>query len=154
VPDHAAYGRIERLIASERCVILDGGTATELDTIAPLPQGERDEPLWGTWALLHAPGDVLDVHRRYVAAGCDVVSTNTWGLTNADELERAGPPGEPLHWIDLARRGIRVGREAIARAGRSGETALAFSLNGDVDSTEKLETVELLARVLDDEPPT
>ena len=134
-------------------MILDGGTATELDTIAPLPEGERDEPLWGTWALLHAPGDVLDVHRRYVAAGCDVVSTNTWGLTNADELERVGPPGEPLHWIDLARRGIRVGREAIAREGRSGEVALAFSLNGDVDSAEKLETLELLARVFEDEPP-
>jgi S-methylmethionine-dependent homocysteine/selenocysteine methylase/SAM-dependent methyltransferase len=149
----AAYGRIERLIASERCVILDGGTATELDTIAPLPQGERDEPLWGTWALLHAPGDVVDVHRRYIAAGCDIVSTNTWGLTNADERERVGPPGEPLHWIDLARRGIRVGREAIARSGRSGEVALAFSLNGDVDSAEKLETLELLARVFEDEPP-
>ena len=151
--DHPAYGRIERLIAAERCVILDGGTATELDTIAPLPQGERDEPLWGTWALLHAPGDVLDVHRRYVAAGCDIVSTNTWGLTNADELERVGPPGEPLHWIDLARRGIRVGREAIARGGRSGEVALAFSLNGDVGSAEQLETLELLVRVLEDEPP-
>jgi S-methylmethionine-dependent homocysteine/selenocysteine methylase/SAM-dependent methyltransferase len=153
--DHAAYGRIERLIASERCVILDGGTATELDTIVPLPEGERDEPLWGTWALLHAPGDVLDVHRRYIAAGCDIVSTNTWGLTNADELERAGPgpPGEPLHWIDLARRGIRVGREAIARGGRTGEVALAFSLNGDVDRPEKLETVQLLARLFEDEPP-
>jgi homocysteine S-methyltransferase len=150
---HSAYGRIERLIAAERCVILDGGTATELDTIAPLPQGERDEPLWGTWALLHAPGDVLDVHRRFVAAGCDIVSTNTWGLTNADELERAGPPDEPLHWVDLARRGIRVGREAIASGGRSDEVALAFSLNGDVDSAEQLETLELLARVFEDEPP-
>ena len=153
--DHAAYGRIERLIASERCVILDGGTATELDTVVPLPEGERDEPLWGTWALLHAPGAVLDVHRRYVDAGCDIVSTNTWGLTDAEELGRVGPqpPGEPLHSMDLARRGIRVGREAIARSGRSGEVALAFSLNGDVDGGEKLETLQLLARVFEDEPP-
>jgi S-methylmethionine-dependent homocysteine/selenocysteine methylase/SAM-dependent methyltransferase len=153
--DHAAYRRIERLIASQRCVILDGGTATELDTIVPLPEGERDEPLWGTWGLLHAPGDVLDVHRRYVDAGCDVVSTNTWGLTKADELERVDPrpPDEPLHWMDLARRGIRVGREAIARGGRTGEVALAFSLNGDVDRVEELETLQLLARVFEDEPP-
>jgi len=53
--DHSAHGRIERLIAAQRCVILDGGTATELDTVVPLPEGERDEPLWGTWALLHGP---------------------------------------------------------------------------------------------------
>jgi S-methylmethionine-dependent homocysteine/selenocysteine methylase/SAM-dependent methyltransferase len=151
----AAYGRVARLLASQRCVILDGGTATELDTIAPLPGDALDEPLWGTWALLHAPDEVLDVHRRYVDAGCDVVSTNTWGLTNTDELERVGTraPDEPLHWMDLARRGIRVGREAIARGGRSGEVALAFSLNGDVDTTEKLETLQLLARVFEDEPP-
>jgi S-methylmethionine-dependent homocysteine/selenocysteine methylase/SAM-dependent methyltransferase len=153
--NRAAYGRIERLIASRRCVILDGGTATELDAITPLPGSERDEPLWGTWALLHAPGDVLDVHRRYVAAGCDVVSTNTWGLTSADELERLGPraPGEPLRWIDLARRGIDVAREAIEQGGRSGEVALAFSLNGDIDTAEKLETLQLLARVFEDDPP-
>jgi homocysteine S-methyltransferase len=153
--DHAAYRRIERLISSQRSVILDGGTATELDTVVPLPEGERDEPLWGTWALLRAPGAVRAVHRRYVDAGCDIVSTNTWGLTNADELELAGPrpPDSPVHWIDLARRGIRVGREAIARGGRTGEVALAFSLNGDVDGGEKLERLQLLARVLEDEPP-
>jgi S-methylmethionine-dependent homocysteine/selenocysteine methylase len=136
-------------------VILDGGTATELDTIVPLPEGERDEPLWGTWALLHTPDAVLDVHRRYVRAGCDIVSTNTWGLTKADELERVGPrpPGQPPHWIELARRGVRAGREAIAREGRSGEVALAFSLNGDVDAPEQLETLQLLARALEEEPP-
>jgi len=44
--DHSAHGRIERLIAAQRCVILDGGTATEPDTVVPLPEGERDEPLW------------------------------------------------------------------------------------------------------------
>jgi S-methylmethionine-dependent homocysteine/selenocysteine methylase/SAM-dependent methyltransferase len=149
------YGRIERLLAAQRCVILDGGTATELDTVVPLPEGERDEPLWGTWALLHAGDAVLDVHRRYVDAGCDIVSTNTWGLTNADELERVRTRsrGEPLHWMDVARRGVRVGRDAIARAGRSGEVALAFSLNGDVDTVEKRERLQLLTRVFDAEPP-
>jgi S-methylmethionine-dependent homocysteine/selenocysteine methylase/SAM-dependent methyltransferase len=150
-----AYGRIQALIAEQRCVILDGGTATELNTVVPPPEGERDEPLWGTWALLHAPDAVLDVHRRYVDIGCDVVSTNTWGLTGAAELERIGPGSvsEPLHWMDVARRGVRVGREAIARGGRVGEVALAFSINGDIDTLEKQETLQLLARVLEEEPP-
>jgi len=150
-----AYGRIQDLLAAQRCVVLDGGTATELDTIVPPPQGERDEPLWGTWALLHAPDAVLDVHRRYAEIGCDVVSTNTWGLTSAFEFGRLRPGdlAEPPHWMDIARRGLRVGREAIARAGRAGEVALAFSVNGDVDSPEKHETLKLLTRVLEEDPP-
>jgi len=144
-----AYSRIERLLAAQRCVILDGGTATELDKVVPPPAGERDEPLWGTWALVHAPDAVLDVHRAYVDAGCDIVSTNTWGLTGAPDL----PGTEPLHWMDVARRGLQVGREAIAAGGRTGEVALAFSLNGDVATPEGRETMELVTRVLQDDPP-
>jgi hypothetical protein len=35
--------------------------------------------------------------------------------------------------MDIARRGIEVGREAIEQAGRTDEVALAFSINGDID---------------------
>jgi len=151
----SAYARLERLLAAQRCVILDGGIATELDAVVPQPAGERDEPLWGTWALLHAPDAVLEVHRRYVEIGCDVVSTNTWGLTDSSELDRMGPQAAapPLHWMDVARRGLSVGREAIARAGRTDEVALAFSINGDIDTAEKRETLELLTRVFEEDPP-
>ena len=150
-----AYERVEGLLAGQRCVILDGGTATELNTVVPPPEGERDEPLWGAWALVHVPDAVLGVHRRYVEVGCDVISTHTWGLTGASQLERMRPRSlaEPVHWMDVARRGLRVGREAIARENRAGEVALAFSVNGDVDTPEKRETLQLLTRVLEEEPP-
>ncbi|HEV8053764.1 MAG TPA: homocysteine S-methyltransferase family protein, partial [Candidatus Limnocylindrales bacterium] len=150
-----AYERVEGLLAGRRCVILDGGTATELNTVVPPPEGERDEPLWGAWALVHVPDAVLEVHRRYVNVGCDVISTHTWGLTGASQLERVRPRSlaEPVHWMDVARLGLRVGREAIARENRVGEVALAFSVNGDVDTPEKRETLQLLTRVLAEEPP-
>jgi S-methylmethionine-dependent homocysteine/selenocysteine methylase/SAM-dependent methyltransferase len=149
-----AYARVQRLLAEQRCVILDGATATEVGTLAPSPEAQRDEALWGTWALLRAPEAVLDVHRRYVDVGCDVISTNTWGITGALEIDRDGArSAPPTHWMDLARRGVQVGREAIERGGRAGEVALAFSIAGDVESERKQETLALLTRVFDEDPP-
>ncbi len=151
-----AYGRLRQLLAEERCVILDGGIATELQRLRPL-QGEAgpDPELWGTWALYRAPQAVHEVHARYVAAGCDVVSTNTWSILSAPELElRSGRPA-PLqaHWMDIARLGVRLARQAIADAGREGECAVAFTISEEVDSPQRQGTIDLLARVFEEEPP-
>jgi S-methylmethionine-dependent homocysteine/selenocysteine methylase/predicted RNA methylase len=149
-----AYERIAGMIAAGRCVLLDGGTATEL------PRRERahavlDERLWGTGALLDDPDAVHAVHRGYVDAGCDVITTNTWGLASA--LLEGGPrlwdSSRPVHWMDLARRGLALARGAAADGGGEGECAIAFSLNGDVDSPEGAETIRLLARVWAEDPP-
>src|SRR5918992_954497 len=150
-----AYRRVDELLAAERCVILDGGIATELGNRLPQAQAkhEGEEALWGTWALVHAPDTVRDLHRSYIDVGCDVISTNTWGITGAMDARLHTPHQAPVHWMDVARRGLRVGREAIDQAGRAGEVALAFSINGDVDSGARLELLELLPRAFEDGPP-
>ena len=149
-----AYRRVEESIAAGRCVLLDGGTGTELPPRAHDAHA-LDERLWGTQALLDDPEAVLGVHRRYVDAGCDVICTNTWGLPSAllEDGPRLWDMTRPVHWMDIARQGIRLARRAIEEGGRSGECAIAFSLNGDVDSPQGAETVRLLARVFADEPP-
>jgi S-methylmethionine-dependent homocysteine/selenocysteine methylase/SAM-dependent methyltransferase len=149
---HPAYRRIEELIEAERCVILDGGIATELGRRLPDAERGRDEALWGTWALVHAPDVVRDVHRTYVEQGCDVISTNTWGLTAEMQSQRTGHL-VPLHWMDIARRGIEIGREAIEEAGKRDEVALAFSINGDIDGPARREFIELLPRAFEDHRP-
>ncbi|MGI8781706.1 MAG: homocysteine S-methyltransferase family protein, partial [Solirubrobacteraceae bacterium] len=149
-----AYDRIAGLIAAGRCVLLDGGTATELPPRAP-ERPPLDERLWGTQALLDDPEAVLGVHRRYVDAGCDVICTDTWGLPSAllEDGPRLWDSTRPVHWMDVARQGLRLARRAAAEAGRADACAVAFSLNGDVDSPQGAETVRLLARVFADEPP-
>ena len=146
-----AAARIRSLIAEERCVLLDGATGTELGGMLP----GTEEPLWGTRALVDAPDDVLAVHRRYVELGCDVISTNTWGLPSA--VRQDGPrlweTSRPVHWMDIARRGVRLARQAVDEAGRAGECAVAFSVNGDLDTDEGVEMVRLLARAFEDGPP-
>ena len=145
--------RIEGLIAAQRCVLLDGATGTELAKRAGDNPG-LDDQRWGVGALVDAPDDVLAVHRSYVDAGCDVISTNTWGLPTA--LRGDGPElwegSRPVHWMDLARGGLRLAREATGN-GRGDAPAVAFSLNPDVDSPEGPETVRLLARVFEEDAP-
>jgi len=145
------YARITELIERDRCVVLDGGTATELAEVV----GDRpdlQERLWGTGALVRSPDDVLRVHRRYVDTGCDVISTDTWGLPTAlrDERPQLWDADRPVHWMDVARRGIELARQAAAEGGRGDECAVAFSMNGDVDTPEGAETIRLLARVFED----
>jgi homocysteine S-methyltransferase len=150
-----AYERIERLLADDVAVVLDGGNATELGREHAGRLRDSDRGLWGTGALFDVPYDVLAVHRRYVAAGCDVISTNTWAILAAAEQEAEGlaAGGPATHWMDVARLGVRLARRAVEEEGRTGECAVAFSVNGDISSERRLRTLELLLRALEEEPP-
>lgn len=148
----AAYRGLEEMLREERCVVLDGGVATELQRVGTGVGPQAG--LWGTWALYTAPRAVLEVHRAYAETGCHVVSTNTWSILSAPEVERAGPSGpEVAHWMDVARTGIRLARQGIAETGREGECAVAFAISEEVNTEDRRETVELLTRVFEDEPP-
>ena len=151
-----AFVRLEELLAAERCLVLDGAMATELQRLHPLRGDHVPAPeLWGTWALYRAPQAVLEVHRRYVDAGCDVLSTNTWSILSAPEIEFKASPGrtELLHWMDVARLGTRLAREAVHERGREGDCAVAFCISEEVNSPERRGTVELLTRVFEADPP-
>jgi S-methylmethionine-dependent homocysteine/selenocysteine methylase/SAM-dependent methyltransferase len=150
-----AYRHLEQLIADERCVILDGAVATELQRTRPLQSEHAPAELWGTWALYRAPNAVRDVHRSYVDVGCDVISTNTWSILSAPEMEPRTGPGAPelAHWMDIARLGIALARQAIDEGGRRDECAVAFAISEDINSPRREGTIELLARVFDEEPP-
>ena len=150
-----AYRRIRQSIVDERCVILDGGVATELDRMGLQDHAISDHSLWGTWALYHEPYTVLDVHRRFVDVGCDVISTNTWGILDGSETGGRGYAAASgiSHWMDVARRGIGLARQATQALSREEECAVAFSMNGDIDTPQRLERLQLLARVFADEPP-
>jgi len=56
--------------------ILDGGTGRELARIgAPFAQ-----PEWSALALIEAPDFVRRVHQAYVAAGADIITTNSYAV--------------------------------------------------------------------------
>lgn len=125
-----AYGRIRSMLAAGECVVLDGGVATE---VARTPFGRTRDPEASrdTWAIYDRTNRVLGVHRRYASAGCDVISTNTWGLLHSavtDRGRRPGRTGLPA-WTVATRDAVTLARRGISEAGRSGQCAVAFSLN-------------------------
>ncbi|NNF14498.1 MAG: homocysteine S-methyltransferase [Gemmatimonadetes bacterium] len=75
------------------CVILDGGLATALEARGYV----LDDRLWSAALLRDAPDAILAVHRAYLDAGADVVTTASyqasipgfvqWGLTDAEATD-------------------------------------------------------------------
>ena len=86
----------------KRLVYLDGGMGTMLQA-AGLRGGEVPE----SWNLSH-PEAVKAVHRAYLDAGCDIVTTNTFGATSL----RFGP-----ELPAIIRAGVRLAKEATQEAG-------------------------------------
>lgn len=85
----------------------------------------------GTWAIYDRTERVLDVHRRYAVAGCDLISTHTWGILASGATARGRRPGRTglPAWTVAAHDAVGLAREGIRRAGRAGRCSVAFSLN-------------------------
>ena len=74
---------MDRLLAPP--LLLDGGMGRELRFRGV----EIPETIWSANALLVAPDIVRQIHADYIAAGADVITTNTYGVIRAD-LAKAG----------------------------------------------------------------
>jgi S-methylmethionine-dependent homocysteine/selenocysteine methylase len=99
-------------------VLLDGGMGRELwfRGVEILPT------IWSANALLVAPDVVRDIHRDYIAAGADVITTNTYGVVR-HELAREGIEHRLRELNELA------GQLAVeAREGAGREVWIAGSL--------------------------
>lgn len=77
--------RIIDLLSSKKTVILDGAMGTELQRRG----ADTSLPLWSARALIDCPATVYGIHKDYLAAGAQIITTNTF-RTNLRVLERAG----------------------------------------------------------------
>ncbi len=90
--------------------VLDGGTGRELKRIgAPFRQ-----PEWSALALLEGPQFVAQVHASYLAAGADVITTNSYALVPF----HIGAARFALRGLELAELAGRLAREAANRCDR------------------------------------
>lgn len=139
LPPSAGYAALAEKLRIGVPVLTDGGVATELERWRPRSRG-RDP--WGTWALYSAQTAVSDVHRGYVAAGCDVISTNSWAILEAAR-DWDGPEPSPA-WESAVDGALRLARQAVELEGREDECAVAFCINGDLSGTRALGALELM----------
>jgi len=91
-------------------MLLDGATGTELERAGI----ESGLPLWSAHALLEAPQVVCEIHRRYVEAGAEVLTANTF-RTQRRTLARAGLGARDA---ELTRLAVALAREAVDQAGQ------------------------------------
>lgn len=159
-PTDSAIARINRRIADDACVILDGAIATELQRRGAHGFQLSDDAHWGFDALHDSPDAVSQLHRAYLDAGADILTTNTYSILEAPSFvgKRDGDrdqdiDGNPAHWFDMARAAIELPRRVIADAGRESEVAVAFSIGGDVENESQMATVDLLLRLFERDRP-
>jgi len=109
-------------LLGERILVLDGawGTMLQLAGLADADyRGERfrDHPsdVAGDPDILNLtrPDIVLDIHRRYLAAGADITTTNTFTATSIGQADY-GLEGE-IHAMNVA--GARLARQAADEVG-------------------------------------
>lgn len=98
-------------------LVLDGAMGTQL-MLAGMPKGASSEA-WG----LENPEAVREIHRRYLRAGCQAITTNTFGGSSI-ALQRHGLQN---HAWELNRDSAQLARDAVG-------SEFAFVL-GDIGPT-------------------
>ena len=113
--------RLEALLQSARPVILDGANGTELERLG----ARMDQDVWCARALADCPDMVHRVHRRYIDAGADVITTNSYSATR-EAMQRYGLAE---HFEDWNRRSVRIAREERDRSPRADSVVVAGSVS-------------------------
>ncbi|MDO4582093.1 MAG: homocysteine S-methyltransferase family protein [Bacillota bacterium] len=106
------------LFDPERLTIFDGGLGTMIQA-AGLPPGHIPE-LWN----IERPHVISGIHRQYLEAGADILTTNTFG---ANRLKLAGAPYGVRQTVEAA---IAAARSAIRDSGRPARVALSLGPTG------------------------
>ncbi len=129
-------------LLAERVVLLDGAMGTALVEHG-LPVGTPPD-LWN----LERPDCVLAVHQSYIAAGSDVIQTNTFGASPL-ALARHGLEDR---MAELNRAAVRIAREAAGAehvvAGNLGPSGRLLAPLGDVLPSEVVDSFRRQALVL------
>ena len=119
------YQRIDERLKSGGPVLLDGAMGTEL-----VRRGVR----WRKHGLLTDADSIQRLHGEYLAAGADVIRTNTFQLNpriylnvfrNRQHMRHIGAPGLEDLTPRLLRTSVQVARQARSSAGREKQAAIA-----------------------------
>ena len=123
------YASIRDRLRSGKAVLLDGGIGAEL-----VRRGVR----WRKHGLLTDTAAVEQLHAEYLAAGTDVIRTNTFQLNprvylnvfrNREHMRHIGAPGLEDLVPRLLRTAVELARNARAKASREKEVAIAGVLS-------------------------
>ncbi|MFH5776213.1 betaine--homocysteine S-methyltransferase [Paracoccus sp. NGMCC 1.201697] len=113
---------LSRLLGARPWLLADGATGTNLYNMGLAPGDAPD--LW----CETQPDRVRDLHRQMIAAGADLILTNSFGA-NASRLRLAGASDRV---VSLNIAAARLAREAVAEGGRPVIVAGSIGPTGEI----------------------
>ncbi len=136
---------IRRLTQSEKPIIFDGAMGTLLHE-----HGVDIDECFDELNLLD-PAAVGEIHRNYIAAGAEVIKTNTFGA-NRTKLERHGLDDQVdvvnTAGVKLARRVVEASFKDVMIAGDIGPLGLPLAPFGHIQPEDAFEIYQEQARAL------
>ncbi len=105
---------------SKEIVIMDGATGTALENMGI----STKLPLWSAEALLTNPDKVLQVHKDYISAGAQIITTNTF-RTNSRTFVTADIKDQSKELTTLA---VKLAKQAQRETNTEGSVLIAGSI--------------------------
>ena len=102
---------LETRLESGQPLILDGANGSELERLG----ARMDQEVWCARALAEHPDLVREVHRRYIDAGADVITTNSFSATR-EAMQRNGLAEYFDAWNRLSVQIAHAARDDSSRA--------------------------------------
>ena len=98
------YANLERRLAEREVIVLDGAVGTRLQTMGVPMSGFA----WAAVALESHPFTVRRMHEQYIAAGVDIITTNSY----ASARHNLEPLGLGDRTVELNLRAVMLARDA------------------------------------------
>lgn len=115
------YGNLAGRLASREVVILDGAVGTQLQQMG-VPMNNR---AWAAIALQSHPYTVRFMHEKYIAAGVDVITVNSYASARHNlEPIGLGDLTAELNW-----RAVMLAQEARDRAAKARPVSIGGSVS-------------------------
>ncbi len=115
------YANLEKRMAAREVIILDGAIGTQLQAMgAPMA-----EFAWAALALNSHPFTVRRMHENYIAAGVDIITTNSY----ASARHNLEPLGLGDRTAELNLRAVMLAQDARDKAARDRPLLIAGSVS-------------------------
>ena len=115
------YANLEKRMAAREIIILDGAIGTQLQAMgAPMA-----DFAWAALALKNHPFTVRRMHENYIAAGVDIITTNTY----ASARHNLEPLGLGALTAELNLRAVMLAQDARDKAAHERPVLIAGSVS-------------------------
>ncbi len=123
------YEAVARKLGQRKMVVLDGAIGSEMI---------RRTKRWIRNGIESSPQVIREIHRDYIKAGADVITTDTFQIARhtflnffhgMDQMRVVGFPGLENRATELAREAVRLALEARREAGADERVAVAGSIS-------------------------